>query len=143
MLYAFTLVLLFLIRLRFPRDKSIAQVISLRYGADVVQSLRKWEKLNFKRRKVQLDIEFLRKCESQCLIPAFLKFKLPNQNLRSSSSYKSCQLKLLHQEIRDKVKLEGSHQRRENQQKELLQSRIRNIDFIHLSFLCSDTMTNF
>ena len=51
-----TLVFLFLIRLRFPSKKSIAEIIRKRYGSDTVKQLRRFEKLDYKVRKNQGDL---------------------------------------------------------------------------------------
>ena len=53
-----TLVFLFLARIRFPKTESIASVIRRRYGVKLLKEVRKFEKLDFKLRKVQLDLDF-------------------------------------------------------------------------------------
>ena len=55
-----TFVFLFLIRLRFTSRKSIAEIIRKSYGSDTVKQLQKFEKLNYKVRKNQGDLEFLK-----------------------------------------------------------------------------------
>ena len=55
-----TFVFLFLIRLRFTSRKFIAEIIRKRYGSDTVKRLQKFEKLNYKVRKNQGDLEFLK-----------------------------------------------------------------------------------
>ena len=62
-----TLVFLFLIRLRFPWRKSIAEIIRKRYGSDTVKQLRKFEKLDYKVRKNQGDLELLKLCQENSL----------------------------------------------------------------------------
>ena len=69
------LVLQFIIRLRFPLHKSIAQVITTRYGQSTVSLIRKFESLDFKLRKCDLDIIFLKKCIEHELVPKFVQFK--------------------------------------------------------------------
>ena len=49
-----SLVFLFLIQLRFPSGKSIAGIIRKRYGSDTVKQLRKFEKLDYKVRKIRV-----------------------------------------------------------------------------------------
>ena len=51
--------ILFLIRLRFPSKKSTAEIIRKDYGRDTVKSVRKFEKLDYKVRKNQGDLQFL------------------------------------------------------------------------------------
>ena len=86
-----TLVLFFLIRLRFPSSKSIAEITRKRYGCDTVKQLRKFEKLDYKVHKNLGDLEFLKLCQENGLTPKCLDFKLANRNLCYSNSYKQCQ----------------------------------------------------
>ena len=65
------LVLLFLARVRFPRNESIPSVIRRRYGHDKLKLLRNFENLDYKTRKVELDICFLRKCKSKDIVLVF------------------------------------------------------------------------
>ena len=56
------LVFLFLLKLRFPANKSVAEIICKRYGTDAVKWLRKFEKLDFKNQKNEADLQFLQSC---------------------------------------------------------------------------------
>ena len=94
-----SLVLQFLIRLRFPPNKSIAKIIATRYGEPTVRLIRKFENTDFKLRKAALDIEFIESGITNDLIPKFVQFKVANKNLRGSKAYKQCQKKLLVQEL--------------------------------------------
>ena len=92
------LVFLFIIRIRFPRGKSIADIIRNRYGEAYVKKIRRFEKCNFKLRKCHLDLRFLLDCKNNGVIPKFLRFKLANRHLKSSHVYKKCQIRLLEEE---------------------------------------------
>ena len=70
-----TLEFLFLIRLRFPSKKSIAEIICKRYGSDKVKQLQRFEKLDYKVCKNQGDLEFLKLCQENGLTPKLLNFK--------------------------------------------------------------------
>ena len=61
MLKVISLALLFLVRLRFPMDKSIVYVFPSRYGNTVVKN-RKFEKTDFALRKCKFDLLFLETC---------------------------------------------------------------------------------
>ena len=98
----FAYVLLFAIKCRFPASKSVAEIIRSRYDADVLSKTRRLEKLDFKLRKCDLDVEFLQICLENNLIPKFVRFKVTNSALRSSKAYRDCQLKLLKQELANK-----------------------------------------
>ena len=99
MLKVIYLALLFLIRLRFPLDKSITYVLRSRYGNLVVKELRKFEKVDYSLRECKLDLTFLLACLQNNIIPKFLNFRVSNSYLKSSRAYHACQIKLLKEEI--------------------------------------------
>ena len=101
----FAFVFLFLVRVRFPSNTSIAEVIRNRYGQDMVKTIRKFEKVDYKHRKAQLDLEFLEYCQNHNFIPNFLNFRVANNNLKSLPAYASCQTRLLNEEITQKKSL--------------------------------------
>ena len=76
-------------------SQSIPSVIGRRYGHDTIKLLRNFEKLDYKIRKVELDMCFLRKCELKYVVPNFLKFRLANKNPKNSMTYRKCQRQLL------------------------------------------------
>ena len=57
------------IRIRFPRGKSIADIIRNRYGEAFVKKIRRFEKCDFKLRKCHLDLRFLLDCKKNGVIP--------------------------------------------------------------------------
>ena len=119
-----TLVFLFLIRLRFPSRKSIAEIIRKRYGSDTVKQLRKFEKLDHKVGKNQGDLEFLKLCQENGLTPKFLNFKFANRNLRYSNSCKRCQSLLLKEEIKNKVFVLARQKKEFDKVKPAIQSKL-------------------
>ena len=96
------LVFIFFIRLRFPKNLSIATIVRRRYGENVLKDVRKFEKLDKKCRKLEVDIDFLETCVRHDVIPTFVRFKVANHNLRTSSTYTECQKRLLHTELGNK-----------------------------------------
>ena len=70
-----TLVFLFLIRLRFPSKKSITEIMHKRYGSNTVKQLRIFEKFDYKVRKNQGDLKFLKLCQENGLTAKFLNLK--------------------------------------------------------------------
>ena len=94
-----TLVFLFLARIRFPKTESIVSIICRRYGEKLLKEVRKFEKLDYKLRKVQLDLDFLSNCKDNDIIPNFLNFRLANKKLQDSFPYKICQHNLQLTEI--------------------------------------------
>ena len=99
MLKVISLVLFFMIRIRFPADKSIAYILRSRYGNTLVKKVRKFEKIDYKLRKCRFDIVFLETCLENKIIPKFLIFRVSNLHLKTSRAYHSYQMKLLREEI--------------------------------------------
>ena len=97
-----SIVFLFLVRLRFPSNLSMIQVIRNRYGNNTVKLVRQFEKLDYKYCKLLLDLSFLGNCIKNNVILKFVQFRLANRDLRESSAYRQCQQKLLKQEIINK-----------------------------------------
>ena len=108
------------------------EVIKNRYGNCTVKLVRKFEKLDYKYRKLLLDLRFLENCIKNNVIPKFVQFRLANRDLRESSAYRQCQQKLLKQEIINKkrgvrlVKKDLSSVQNE------LMFRLKWIDFHHV-----------
>ena len=69
-----SLVLTFVLKLRFSADTSIADVIKKRYGTSTLTTYRTWERKKRKYEKAVLDVEFLESCRDNYLIPKFLNF---------------------------------------------------------------------
>ena len=90
-----SLVFFFLATCRFPTQFSIISTLQKRYGGNLVKSVRKLEKLDFKHKKAQVDLEFLQTCKKNNVIPKFLRFKLANRQLSSSHAYNICQKKIV------------------------------------------------
>ena len=57
---------------------SIYNDIAWKYGNVIVKDFRKYEKLDCKKNKVKLDINFLNNCKQLGVYPKFLIFKLLN-----------------------------------------------------------------
>ena len=52
--------------------------IARKYGKVTVKAFQKYEKLEYKKNKLKLDINFLNNCKKLGVYPKFLNFKLPN-----------------------------------------------------------------
>ena len=94
------IVFLFLIRLRFPQSKSLSQIIRRRHGDKIIKRLRKFEKIDYRLGKAELDLEFLVKCRDNNVAPKFQNFRLANRSLRFSFTCAHCQSNLLLEEVR-------------------------------------------
>ena len=73
-----------------------------RYGDVIVRKVRESEKLDFKYRKVLLDIDLLDTCLKNNIIPKFVQLIVSNKVLRNSTTYRQCQIKLFKQEMSNK-----------------------------------------
>ena len=128
----FAYVLLFIVKCRFPANKSVADIIRGRYGKDTLAKIRSLEKLDFKLRKCDLDIEFLQICLENSLVPNFLKFKVTNTALKSSKAYRDCQSKLLKQELSNKRSLRRTKNIEIKRLKNELVHCLSVVDFTHI-----------
>ena len=52
----------------------------------MVKDFRKYEKLEYRKNKLKLDIDFLNNCKQLGVYPKFLIFKLPNVSNKDASS---------------------------------------------------------
>ena len=89
-LKALALVFMFLIRVLFPKNLSLIQVIHKPCGNTVVKLVCTFEKFDFKHRKAALDLHFLKTCEEIKVTPKFLQFRVANDSLRQSQTYQAC-----------------------------------------------------
>ena len=97
--------------------------------------MRKFEKNEFKKRKCELDLEFLLTCQQRNVIPTFLKFRLANRNLHGSSPYRTCQQSLLAREITNKKRELRTLTSSLDKVKKELQVQLSSIDFTHICTL--------
>ena len=129
------IVFIFLARVRFPKSKSIAEVIRCRYSENTVKRIRKLEKRDYRLRKADLDLQFLCKCDDNNVIPNFLDFRLANSHLKYPSTYRLCQSNLLREDIRQKKSTLRSSQKEFSSLKVSLQNEVNLIDFAQVSTL--------
>ena len=128
----FAYVLLFVIKCRFPNNRSIADIIRRRYDGNVLKDVRRLEKLDYKLRKCDLDVNFLQVCADNQLIPKFLRFKVTNSELKCSKAYRQCQLKLLKQELSNKKSLRRNIDSQVKILKDALVRKMSLVDFTHV-----------
>ena len=60
--------------------------IARKYGNVTVKDFRKYEKLEYKKKKLKLDIHFLNNCKQLGVYPKFVIFKLPNVSNKDALS---------------------------------------------------------
>ena len=128
----FAYVLLFVIKCRFPSNKSVADIIRERYDEGTLAKIRRLEKLDYKHRKCELDVEFLQICFENNLVPNFLKFKVTNSSLKDSKAYRDCQAKLLKQELSNKKSLRRTNFNELKRLKNELVRHLSLVDYTHI-----------
>lgn len=129
---AVSLVLIFIIRLRWPPDISIAVIINQRYNRSVLNTYRSYEKAEFKYRKLKADLCFLRTCSENDIIPGFLNFKVYNPRVKSSQVYKDAQHQFLQNEIQKKEKEIRQMDLKKKKLQEDLKCTTSFLDYTHL-----------
>ena len=75
--------------LRFALSRTIINIyndIARKYRNVTVKDFRKYEKLEYKKNKLKLDIDFLNNCKQLGVYPKFLIFKLPNVSNKDALS---------------------------------------------------------
>ena len=68
------------------RKINIYNDITQRYGNATVKDFRKYEKLEYKKNKLKLDINFFNNCKQLGIYPKFVIFKLPNNSNKDTLS---------------------------------------------------------
>ena len=135
MISVFCWVLIFLIRLRFPVNKSVAEIITQRYGRAVLHTYRTLERTDYKFQKGNADLQFLKKCQENDLVPKFLNFKPHSPHVRHSEVYRNSQRNFLDLEIKTKIKRITSLRKQRGELADQLKSSVSYLDFAHLDNL--------
>ena len=104
-MFSLVLATLFVIKLKWPRDKSVFNYIEAKYGQDELLLLRAYEKNLKKYNRLVLDIDFLRTCKLLDMTPTFLQFHLSKPDFKGTHACKTFQKQLLDFEITAKHKL--------------------------------------
>ena len=118
--------------MRFPSDKSIANVIRSCYNDEIVKQICRFEKLDFKIWKSEADIDFLQSCQQNNLIPKFLNFKVASSSLHFLRTYKQCQRQLLEQESKEKISVIFKQKKEFTALKKLVKNKLSIIDSTHI-----------
>ena len=130
--FPFIILLNFIIRLRFPKNRPLSSIIIQRYGQEGRCAFRKFENVDRKFKKVNCDLYFLDTCLTNNLTPKFLHFKLYSRHLNNEDDYKRMQKQLLLSEIESKRKLEAELLTERSVCFDLLQRICSILDFNHL-----------
>ena len=101
------LVLLSLVKFKFI-NKPINAYIRDKYGQEIFSNFKKYEKTDLVFRKSACDIDLLKSCVINQLMPNFLHIRLYATELVSLSEYNQFQNKLLHREVENKRQVRRS-----------------------------------
>ena len=92
-------------------------------GVVSISDFRKWEKLSIKKRKAELDINFLKNCQQFGVFPKYLCFNIPHVNANDTRAVRKRLLRsALSKRIKEKVTIEKQLKRYADQVKSLVTS---------------------
>jgi len=128
-MFIITVVLLFLIKIRFPKNQPISHILRNRYGVPLLKNFRTLENTRRKFDKAICDIEFLQSCLAYEVTPKFLRIKLYRRSLQTSRLCKSWQIKLLRKEISTKQRASRALQNKIDDVLEKIKTTVSAIDF--------------
>ena len=77
-------------------------------------------------------MEFLLNCQSHAFIPKFLRFRVANRHLKSSSAYAQCSRLLLNEEIRSKKSTIRNCKNDNDRIQTELRSTLTHFDYVHI-----------
>ena len=104
-MFIISLVLLFILKLRFPSNQPIAGTIRNKYGPQALQSFRRVENVWRKRDKIMCDIDFLKICYNSNPIPNFLHIQVYKKHLQRTTHVNTLQRRL----VEDELSCKGKH----------------------------------
>ena len=137
-----SLVLLFLLRVRFSGNKSIGSSVFSRYGPETHQIFRSMEKNSRKLNKNKCDLEFLHTCAAYNVIPKFLRIKLYRRNLENGEKHQEYLRYRLEAEINCKKRFIQRLQIALEDDKHSLKGRVSWLDFACLNLSNSRRQNN-
>ena len=133
MVFIISLVLLFIIRLKYGR-KPVLECVYNRYGELGLKEFRRLDTFDFKLRKLLCDLDFLLCCLNNHLTPHFLKFKTSSSRLINDSNYREYQRSLLQKEIDFKRRSIVEMKNLKSEAFSILKEHTSFLDFNHFIF---------
>ena len=122
---------LFLLKLKWPKNKSFYDSVYERYGQETLKTVRGYEKDLSRYNKVSLDIGFLQRCKLFHIFPKFLNFKLSRSEYQDTRACRRFKEELLSFELKksiDRRKLMESYKFA----RASLQATLSPLDFAHV-----------
>ena len=81
------------------QTKSTSDILRRRYGQSTIKRIWKFDEIDYRLGKAELDLEFLLWCIDTNAILNFLKFRVSSQSFKASLTYKYYQLKLFQEQM--------------------------------------------
>ena len=125
---------LFLIKLRWPNNKSLYDTVFERYGRETLKLVRDYEKDLSRFNKASLDIGFLQKCKLFHIFPTFLNFKLSKEEFHATRACRRFKVDLLNYELTQKTSARRNFQRSYESARSSLKTSLSPLDFNHVTF---------
>ena len=123
---------LFLIKLRWPNNKSLYDTVFERYGQVTLKLVRDYEKDLSRFNKASLDIGFLQKCKLFHIFPTFLNFKLSKEEFHATRACRRFKVDLLNYELTQKASARRNFQRSYESARSSLKTSLSPLDFNHV-----------
>ena len=123
---------IFLIKLRWPKNKSLYDTVFERYGQTTLKIVRDYEKDLTRFNKTSLDIGFLQKCKLFHIFPTFLNFKLSKEEFHETRACRRSKEDLLNYELNQKFSLRRNFQKSYESARSILQTILSPLDYNHV-----------
>ena len=123
---------LFLIKLRWPKNKSIYDTVFKRYGQQTLKIVREYERDLTRFNKASLDISFLQKCKLFHIYPTFLNFKLSKEEFHRTGACRRFKENLLRYELTQKTSTRREFQLSYESARSSLKTILSPLDYNHI-----------
>ena len=137
------LILLFVIKLKFSRNRNFHEYIREKYDGTALKTFRQLEVSEKKLSKADLDREFLFTCKANNCVPNFLKFKLYRKSLYNTEFYKNALRTLIDNELSFKYKRIHFLSKRVEQLRNSLKNTFSSLTFNHAKVVIEKNIHNY
>ena len=79
--------------------KSLSSIIRCRYGNHVLKVIQRYQKLDNRMKKCDLEIKFLNTCQNNDLCPTYIQYKISLMRLQNSNAYRQSQRLFIPEEL--------------------------------------------
>ena len=124
--------LIFLLKLKWPKNKSVHDLVYERYGHETLKVVRDYEKDLSRYNKISLDIGFLQKCKLFHVFPKFLNFKLSRQEFHGTRACRRFKEDLLSYELKQKCSARRNYKESYESARSRLKVILSPLDFSHI-----------